>query len=68
MVVGEQADRGRPGGVLAVIVNLLLALLGAALVVAGVAFIYWPAALIVAGLGLLALGFFREVPDGDTGQ
>lgn len=29
--------------------------LGALLIVAGVAFVYWPAALIVAGLFLLAL-------------
>ena len=50
------------------IVNVLLALLGAALVVAGLAFIYWPLAVIVAGVGLLAFGFFREVPDGDARQ
>jgi hypothetical protein len=36
------------------LVALLLAILGGGLIVAGVAFIFWPAALIVAGVLLLA--------------
>jgi len=37
-----------------------LQLLGASLVVAGVAFVYWPAALIVAGVAIGVVGFVGE--------
>jgi hypothetical protein len=46
-----------------VILNALLALVGFALLILGLWWIWPPLALIVAGLGLIALGFFREVPD-----
>lgn len=49
------------------IVNFLLALAGCGLLLVGLWLIWAPLALIVAGLGLLALGFFREVPDGKAG-
>lgn len=39
-----------------------LQLLGAALFVAGVGAIFWPAALIVAGLVLFGVGFLSESP------
>lgn len=45
------------------IVNALLALVGFALLILGLWWVFPPLALIVAGIGLLALGFFREVPD-----
>ena len=45
------------------ILNLLAALLGSALLLYGLWLIWPPLAFIVAGIGLLALGFFREVPD-----
>lgn len=35
----------------------VLDVLGAALIVAGVAFVFWPAALIVAGIALLAVSW-----------
>jgi len=35
------------------VLTTVLELLGLILVVAGVAFVYWPAALVVAGVGLL---------------
>lgn len=38
----------------------LLQILGALLVVAGFAFIWWPSALIVAGLAVFAVGFLGE--------
>lgn len=38
----------------------LLEVAGAALIVAGVAFVFWPAALIVAGAGLLAVSWRIE--------
>ena len=37
--------------------STVLDVLGAALIVAGVAFVFWPAALIVAGIGLLAVSW-----------
>lgn len=36
---------------------------GAVLTVAGVAFVFWPAALIVAGLGLLTFGALYDFGD-----
>lgn len=36
-------------------VQTVLELAGLALIVAGVAFIYWPAALVVAGVGLILI-------------
>lgn len=44
--------------------RLVLSLLGAAFVVAGAACIYWPAALVLAGIGLLALGLLTHAPEG----
>jgi hypothetical protein len=41
-------------------VRLFAALAGAALFVTGVAFIFWPAALLVAGAGLLAFGLLTD--------
>ena len=50
------------------ILNLLLALLGAALVIYGL-FLWWPPiAPIFAGALLLVIAFGREVPDGKTGR
>lgn len=42
------------------LIRALTAGLGAALVVAGVWFVYWPAALVVAGLGLGAVGLLAD--------
>ena len=39
------------------IVSTIIELFGMAAVVAGTAFIYWPAALIVGGIGLCAIGY-----------
>jgi hypothetical protein len=39
----------------------VLDVLAAALIVAGVAFIFWPAALVVAGLSLLAISWRLEI-------
>jgi len=39
------------------IVSTILELLGMAAVVAGAAVIYWPAALIIGGLGLCVIGY-----------
>ena len=39
----------------------VLDVLAAALIVAGVAFVFWPAALIVAGLSLLAISWRLEM-------
>lgn len=39
------------------IVSTFIELIGMAAVVAGAAVIFWPAALIVGGLGLLAIGY-----------
>ncbi len=41
-------------------VRLAIAGLGALLVVAGAAFIFWPAALVLAGVGLLAFGLLVD--------
>jgi hypothetical protein len=46
-----------------VIVNVLCALVGFTLIAVALFLIYPPLALIWCGLVLLALGFFREVPD-----
>ena len=45
------------------IVNVVLALLGFALVVAGLWWVWPPLAVIVAGCGLLAVGLFRDVDE-----
>ena len=39
---------------------IVLTILGAALVVAGVGFIYWPAALVVAGVATVTLGVLSD--------
>ena len=44
--------------------TVILAVLGIALVVAGVAFIYWPAALVVAGVALTATALLIDTPTG----
>jgi hypothetical protein len=41
-------------------VALLVAILGLALVVTGVAFMYWPASLVVAGLVMVWAAFFWD--------
>lgn len=46
------------------ILNLLFAVVGAFCLLFGLWLIYPPAMFVVAGVGLLALGFLREVPDG----
>ncbi len=45
---------------------ILLAILAGALVVAGVAFIYWPAALIVAGVLFGAVAWFVDLDPKDA--
>jgi hypothetical protein len=42
----------------------LLAAVGLVLIVAGVAFVFWPAALIVAGAALLGFGLLYDDDDG----
>lgn len=44
---------------------VFLAILAAALLIAGVAFIYWPAALIVAGVVLGAVAWFVDLEGGN---
>ena len=44
----------------------LIGLLGIALIVAGVAVIYWPAALIVAGAGIVRLAVMIDRPKETT--
>ncbi len=41
-------------------IRLVAFLAGVALVVAGTAFIFWPASLILAGLGLVAFGLLAD--------
>ena len=48
-------------------VMIALALLGAVRVVAGVAFSFWPAALIVAGISLIAFALLVDRP-ADAGR
>lgn len=45
---------------------LLLAVLAVALIIAGVAFIYWPAALIVAGVLIGAVAWFVDLDPKDA--
>lgn len=45
--------------------RLVLSLLGVALILAGAGFVYWPAALVLAGLALLAVGLLTHVPEGE---
>lgn len=44
-------------------ISTLLGFLGVALVVAGVAIIYWPAALIVGGIGLVRIAVMLDSPE-----
>lgn len=43
------------------VVSTVMELIGMAAVVAGAAVIFWPAALIVGGLGLMAIGYAAGV-------
>lgn len=46
-------------------VRVVSSVIGAVLVLAGVAVTYWPASLVLAGCGLLGLGLLTHAPDAD---
>lgn len=48
-------------GRFALVATLVVA--GLSLIVAGVAFIFWPAALVVGGAGILSCAFLIDLPD-----
>jgi uncharacterized membrane protein YqjE len=48
------------------VISTLVELLGIATITAGVAIIFWPAALIVAGIALTAVGYSIGVEPGDA--